>query len=123
MRLRAENGRRRVERSLILITMIPMSESESTPVFADGFGRRVVRIESVDAVPTEHLLLSPAVATHPAFAAALGERIAKLNGRRLTAYARVQRLDGDGPGGVAIRRRVQSCSASQPSASTAGPKT
>lgn len=76
--------------------------SESTPVFADGFGRRVVRIESVDAVPTEHLLLSPAVATHPAFAAALGERVAKLNGRRLTAYARVQRLDGDGPGGVSV---------------------
>ncbi len=98
--LRAENGRRRVERSLILITLIPMSES--TPVFADGFGRRVVRIESVDAVPTEHLLLSPAVATHPAFAAALGERVTKLNGRRLTAYARVQRLDGDGPGGVSV---------------------
>jgi len=76
--------------------------SESTPVFADGFGRRVVRIESAEAAPTEHLLLSPAVATHPAFAAALGERVSRLNGRRLTAYARVQRLDGDGPGGVSV---------------------
>lgn len=76
--------------------------SESTPVFADGFGRRVIRIESVEAAPTEHLLLSPAVATHPGFAAALGERVARLNGRRLTAYARVQRLDGDGPGGVSV---------------------
>jgi len=76
--------------------------SESTPVFADGFGRRVVRIESAEAAPTEHLLLSPAVATHPGFAAALGERVSRLNGRRLTAYARVQRLDGDGPGGVSV---------------------
>lgn len=76
--------------------------SESTPVFADGFGRRVVRIESAEAAPTEHLLLSPTVATHPGFAAALGERVSKLNGRRLTAYARVQRLDGDGPGGVSV---------------------
>jgi PEGA domain len=76
--------------------------SESTPVFADGFGRRVVRIESAESAPTEHLLLSPAVATHPGFAAALGERVSKLNGRRLTAYARVQRLDGDGPGGVSV---------------------
>ena len=76
--------------------------SESSPVFADGFGRRVVRIESAEAAPTEHLLLSPAMATHPAFAAALGERVARLNGRRLTAYARVQRLDGDGPGGVSV---------------------
>jgi len=76
--------------------------SESTPVFADGFGRRVVRIESAEAAPTEHLLLSPAVATHSGFAAALGERVSKLNGRRLTAYARVQRLDGDGPGGVSV---------------------
>jgi len=76
--------------------------SESTPVFADGFGRRVVRLESADAAPTEHLLLSPALATHDRFVAALGERVAKLHGRRLTAYSRVQRLDTDGPGGVSV---------------------
>ena len=76
--------------------------SESTPVFADGLGRRVVRLESADAAPTEHLLLSPDLASHAGFAAALADRVAKLHGRRLTAYARVQRVDTDGPGGVSV---------------------
>ena len=76
--------------------------TDSTPVFADGFGRRLVRLESAEAAPTEHLLISPALATHPGFAAALGDRVAKLHGRRLTAYARVQRIDGDGPGGLSL---------------------
>ncbi len=76
--------------------------SESTPVFADGLGRRVVRLESADAAPTEHLLLSPDLAAHAGFTAALAERVAKLHGRRLTAYARVQRVDTDGPGGASV---------------------
>ncbi len=76
--------------------------TQSTPVFADGFGRRLVRIETAEAAPTEHLLLSASLATHPGFAAALGERVTRLHGRRLTAYARVQRLDGDGAGGLTV---------------------
>ena len=76
--------------------------SESTPVFADGLGRRVVRLDSAEAAPVEHLLLSPDLASHAGFTAALGERVAKLHGRRLTAYARVQRVDTDGPGGVSV---------------------
>lgn len=76
--------------------------NESSPVFADGFGRRVVRVESAETAPTEHLLLSPALGTHPGFAAALADRVATLHGRRLTSYARVQRLESDGPGGVSI---------------------
>ncbi|MCC6988313.1 MAG: PEGA domain-containing protein [Acidobacteria bacterium] len=76
--------------------------SESSPVFADGLGRRVVRLESAEAAPAEHLLLSPDLASHAGFTAALAERVAKLHGRRLTAYARVQRVDGDGPAGVSV---------------------
>lgn len=76
--------------------------SESTPVFADGLGRRVVRLESAESAPTEHLLLSPDLSSHAGFTAALADRVAKLHGRRLTAYARVQRVDSDGPGGVSV---------------------
>lgn len=76
--------------------------SESTPVFADGLGRRVIRLESAEAAPTEHLLLSPDLASHAGFTDALAERAAKLQGRRLTAYARVQRIDLEGPGGLSV---------------------
>lgn len=76
--------------------------SESTPVFADGLGRRVLRLETAESAPTEHLLLSPDLASHDGFTAALADRVAKLHGRRLTAYARVQRVDSDGPGGVSV---------------------
>lgn len=76
--------------------------SESTPVFADGLGRRVVRLESAESAPTEHLLLSPDLSSHAGFTAALADRVAKLHGRRLTAYARVQRVDSDGLAGVSV---------------------
>jgi len=75
--------------------------TESSPVFADGFGRRVVRVTG-DSVPTEHLLLDSVLAGHAGFAAALRERAAQLHGRRLTSYVRVHRVEGDGPGGLAI---------------------
>jgi len=81
--------------------------SESTPVFADGFGRRVVRIEAADQPPTEHLLLSPDLAAHPGFTAALDERVAKLHNRRLTAYARVQRVDADDQGTTVVSEYVK----------------
>ena len=66
---------------------------ESPPVFADGFGRRVVRVTGSDVPPTEHLLLAPVLAAHAGFAAALRERAAHLHGRRLTSYARVHRVE------------------------------
>ena len=50
---------------------------ESSPVFADGFGRRVVRVGREDA-PVELLQIDPALAEHPGFADALRERVAKL---------------------------------------------
>lgn len=80
---------------------------ESTPVFADGFGRRVVRIDAADAPPTEHLLLSPDLAAYPGFTAALDERVAKLHNRRLTAYARVQRVDADDQGTTVVSEYVK----------------
>ncbi len=75
---------------------------ESSPVFADGFGRRVVRVTGGDSAPTEHLVLDSVLASHSEFAAALRERAAQLHGRRLTSYARVHRVETDGPGGLAI---------------------
>ncbi|MEP7118433.1 MAG: PEGA domain-containing protein [Acidobacteriota bacterium] len=75
---------------------------ESSPVFADGFGRRVVRVTTTEAPPTEHLVLDSVLAGNAAFAAALKERAAHLHGRRLTSYARVQRVEADGAGGLAI---------------------
>ena len=75
---------------------------ESSPVFADGLGRRVVRVTGADSPPTEHLVLDSVLASHAGFAAALRERAAQLHGRRLTSYARVHRVEADGPGGLAI---------------------
>lgn len=75
---------------------------ESTPVFADGFGRRVLRVSAPDAPPTEHLLLDPVLANHADFTAAVRDRVATLQGKRLTGYARVLRLDIDGPGGASV---------------------
>lgn len=75
---------------------------ESTPVFADGFGRRVVRVSAPDTPPTEHLLLDAVLANHPGFASALRDRVAALQGKRLTGYARVLRFDADGPAGASV---------------------
>ena len=47
---------------------------ESSPVFADGFGRRVVRVTGGDAAPTEHLLIDSVLASHDGFVTALQER-------------------------------------------------
>ncbi len=77
--------------------------AESSPIFADGFGRRVVRVTRGDGPPVELLLVDSVLATHAGFAAALRERVAHLHGRRLTSYARVHGLDGDdGTGGLGI---------------------
>ncbi len=74
---------------------------ESSPVFADGFGRRVVRVGREDA-PVELLQIDPALAEHPGFADALRERVAKLASLRLTSYARALRVETDGHNGVTL---------------------
>lgn len=76
--------------------------NDTTPVFADGFGRRVVRVESGDAGPAEHLLLSPDLASNDAFVAALTDRMTRLYGRRFTSYARLLRMDGDDDGSLSV---------------------
>lgn len=73
--------------------------TQPTPVFADGFGRRVLRVASAEASPTEHLLLNPVLTGHPEFMAALRERVAQLQGKRLTSYARAHALDLEAQGG------------------------
>lgn len=73
--------------------------SQSPTIFADGFGRRVLRVASADAPPIEHLILNPVLAAHDGFMAALRERVAQVQSRRLTSYARTLSLDLDAPGG------------------------
>lgn len=80
---------------------------ESTPVFADGFGRRVVRVSAPDAHPTEHLLFDPVLANHLEFTAALRDRAAALQSKRLTGYARVLSVDLDGPAASVVSEYVQ----------------
>ena len=74
---------------------------ESTPVFVDGFGRRVVRV-SRDEPPVELLQVDSTLAQHPGFADALRERVTKLSSLRLTSYARTQRVETDPLGGLTL---------------------
>ena len=73
--------------------------SQSPTIFADGFGRRVLRVASADAQPIEHLVLNPVLAAHDGFMAGLRDRVTQLQARRLTSYARTLSLDVDAPGG------------------------
>lgn len=79
---------------------------ESTPVFADGLGRRVLRVSAPDAHPVEHLLLDPVLGNHPGFTAALRERAAALQGKRLTGYARVVSVELDAPAASVVSEYV-----------------
>lgn len=74
---------------------------ESSPVFADGFGRRVVRVTRDDA-PVELLQIDPALAEHPGFADALRERVTRFSGLRLTSYARTHKVETDAQGGLTL---------------------
>lgn len=73
--------------------------SQSPTIFADGFGRRVLRVASADAPVLEHLLLNPVLAAHDGFMAALQERVSHLQSRRLPSYVRTLSLDADATGG------------------------
>ena len=74
---------------------------ESSPMFVDGFGRRVVRVTRDDA-PVELLQIDPALAHHPGFAAALRERVTRLGSLRLTSYARALRVETDEQEGLTL---------------------
>lgn len=74
----------------------------STPVFADGLGRRVLRMAAADAPVTEHLLLDGVLADDAGFMAALRDRAAQLQSRRLTSYARVLKVDAGGANGPEV---------------------
>jgi hypothetical protein len=74
---------------------------ESSPVFVDGFGRRVVRVSRDDA-PVELLYLDAELARQAGFLDALRERVAKVASLRLTSYARVLRVETDPQGGALI---------------------
>lgn len=73
--------------------------SQSPTIFADGFGRRVLRVASADAPVLEHLLLNPVLAAHDGFMAALHERVSHLQSRRLPSYVRTLSIDADAAGG------------------------
>ena len=73
--------------------------SQSPTIFADGFGRRVLRVASADAPVLEHLLLNPVLAAHDGFMAALQERVSHLQSRRLPSYVRTLSIDADAAGG------------------------
>ncbi len=75
---------------------------QSTSVFADGLGRRELRLAAADAPPTEHLVLNSVLAGHEGFMAALTERFTQLQGRRFTSYARAQALDAAAAGGPEV---------------------
>ncbi|MGE0363944.1 MAG: hypothetical protein AB7R67_24765, partial [Vicinamibacterales bacterium] len=74
---------------------------DSSPLFVDGFGRRVVRVSRDDA-PVELLHLDPSLTDHPGFTAALRERVARVAALRLTSYAKALRVETDERGGVIL---------------------
>jgi hypothetical protein len=74
---------------------------ESSPVFVDGFGRRVVRV-SHDDPPVELLQIDQALAQHPIFGEALRERVKRFSSLRLTSYARTARVETDAQGGLTL---------------------
>jgi hypothetical protein len=66
-------------------------------VFQDGFGTRWVARDAGSGEPIEVLAFAPALAAHPGFATAVGERVARLARVRHAHYARVRRLERPSP--------------------------
>jgi hypothetical protein len=62
-------------------------------VSQDGFGTRTLSLDPENGDPVEVLAFTAALASVPAFAAATGERVARLARVRHTMYARVRRID------------------------------
>src|SRR5262245_20243159 len=65
----------------------------SPPVYQDGFGTRWLAVEAESGDTVEILSFAAPFAESPEFAAAVGERVARLARVRHTLYARVRRLD------------------------------
>jgi hypothetical protein len=66
-------------------------------VFQDGFGERIPGVDHVSGDMVEQLSFVPSLAGVPAFAEAVGERVARLARVRHAMYARVRRIDRPSP--------------------------
>jgi len=62
-------------------------------IYQDGFGTRWLAVDAESGDTVEILAFAPPFAESPEFAAAVGERVARLARVRHTLYARVRRLD------------------------------
>jgi hypothetical protein len=65
----------------------------SPSIYSDGFGTRWLAVDAESGDTVEILSFAPQFAESPEFAAAIGERVARLAKVRHTLYARVRRLD------------------------------
>ena len=65
----------------------------SPSIYQDGFGTRWLAVDAESGDTMEILSFAPPFAESPEFAAAVGERVARLARVRHTLYARVRRLD------------------------------
>jgi hypothetical protein len=63
------------------------------PLFEDGFGRRVLALDSDSGETVERLTFSATLLESEGFAPALGDLVARLANARHTSYARVRRVD------------------------------
>src|SRR5262245_58711524 len=64
----------------------------SPSIFQDGFGTRWLGLDDESGDPVEILAFAPTFVDAPDFAAAVGERVARLSRVRHTLYARARRL-------------------------------
>jgi hypothetical protein len=71
-------------------------------VSQDGFGTRTLDLDSESGDPIEVLTFSPLLAREPEFAAAVGERVARVARVRHAMYARVRKLDRPSPGALRL---------------------
>ena len=71
-------------------------------MFQDGFGERITDRDHVSGDMVEQLSFVPALASAPAFAEAVGERVAKLARVRHAMYARVRRVERPSPAALVL---------------------
>ncbi len=78
------------------------------PLFEDGFGRRVLALDTDSGDAVEQLTFSAALLEVEGFAPALGDLVARLANARHTSYARIRRVDRPTSGSLAlVSDRVQ----------------
>lgn len=71
-------------------------------VFQDGFGERIPGVDHVSGEAVEQLSFVSSLAGAPAFAEAVGERVARLARVRHGMYARVRRVDRPSPAALVL---------------------